>query len=94
MSLERHAKAIAAFATALAAPAIFAALAGATHPMENLAALILGAFTGILTGVVVYAVPNKTHGYNVNDIADSLIQAGFDAVAEQEDPPLHDSQHP
>lgn len=79
-----HAKAIAAFAVSLAVPPVLlAATSGETRHI--LAAAMLGLATAVPTALAVWWVPNRTHGFNVNDIAAVLIRAGFDAVEQDED---------
>jgi hypothetical protein len=84
MDLARHAKAIAAFASSIiAALALFGACAALGIGTPSV--LIAAPFVATLTAAVVWWVPNRTHGFNVNDIADVLIDAGFDAVAQHQE---------
>lgn len=84
MNFARYAKAWVALATGLlAALAQFTPLA--SGGLSGLVAAI-GAFA---TALAVYLVANKTHGFNVNDIADALIGAALDPD-EDDDGGAHD----
>lgn len=83
--LENHAKALVALAAGALAPALLAAALLLLGFDPGFSVLGLSAFTGTFTATAVWWVPNKTHGYNVNDIAAVLIQAGFDAVEKDKD---------
>ena len=83
--LENHAKALVALAAGALAPALLAVALILLGYEPGFSVLGLSAFTGIFTATAVWWVPNKTHGYNVNDIAAALIQAGFDAIGQDED---------
>ena len=84
MNLAFHAKAIAAFVVPLLVPPLMLVLLGGTFH-HILGAAVLGLASAAFTASAVYWVPNRTHGYNVNDIAASLIEAGLNAVEQCEE---------
>jgi len=84
VNIAYFAKAIFAFVVPLAVPpVVLFAFGGSAHHLAG--AALLGLASAIPTAAAVYWVPNRTHGFNVNDIAAALIEAGFDAVAESEE---------
>ncbi|MQQ09105.1 hypothetical protein GFB49_11620 [Epibacterium sp. SM1979] len=84
MELAYYAKAITAFVFSLIVPPVLLWLLGGDSN-DLLGAAILGATSALITAFAVFLVPNRTHGFNVNDIAASLVQAGFDAVEQREE---------
>lgn len=84
MNFALHAKAITAFAVSLVVPPLMLlVLGGSFHHI--LGAALIGFGSATLTATAVFLVPNRTHGFNVNDIAASLIEAGLDAVDQSEE---------
>jgi hypothetical protein len=85
MSIENHAKAIAAGIIATVAPALLLVLIGAPPVPHFKGAVIVGGFSGLLTAAAVWWVPNRTHGFNVAEIAAVLVKAGFEASEREGD---------
>lgn len=84
MNIESHAKAVAAFVAVLGA-ALVAFAACAVLGLGAPSALTAAPFLASVAATVVWWVPNRTHGYNVADIAAVLIKAGLEATESKGD---------
>ena len=83
MKAEAHAKAIAAFVAVIGA-VLVASGACMALGLGAPSALTAAPFVAAIAATAVWWLPNRTHGFNVNEIAAALVNAGLEAARKGE----------